>query len=127
MNERMAAGNGKKTEAALPKLPGAGMTEGPVAILRAQQELKEAVVGGDAVKARAALGNGASPNYVYDDGRTALIKASLRGHTAVMEELLGAGAKTDIKDRDGYTAYSIALAVHEPRSIAFLEMHWVKE
>jgi hypothetical protein len=53
---------------------------------------------------RALLANGADPNAKEDDGWSALMWASARGHIEVADMLLQNGAEIDAIDKDGYTA-----------------------
>ena len=39
------------------------------------------------------------PHFVPQDGRTALMRASIKGHTDVVQLLLSIGAQVDLKDK----------------------------
>lgn len=49
-----------------------------------------------------------------EDGTTALMEAILHKNSSAMLQLLGAGPKTDLKDKKGRTAYDIAVEVNDP-------------
>ena len=57
--------------------------------------------------AKALLGAGADINKQADSGFTPLMLAAQNGKIEVVRELLKRGAKKDLKNNDGYTAYDM--------------------
>jgi ankyrin repeat protein len=62
---------------------------------------------------------GADPNKKSKRSQTALIIATLNGHTGVVEALVRSSANVNNKDRNGNTA--LMHAVQHPRSFKVLE------
>ena len=58
--------------------------------------------------AKALLGAGADINKQANDGWTPLMLAAWRGNIEVVRELLKQGAKKEMKNKDGNTAYDNA-------------------
>jgi ankyrin repeat protein len=91
---------------ALPDQPAPAATspaprENPVA---EQQVMNDAALNGDLEKVRELIGQGADPNEVDQEGRTALMYASFNGHTETVRLLLEAGAAVGTRDAMGRTA-----------------------
>jgi len=88
---------------------------------QAQEDLRKASVSNDCEKAKAALADGADVNFIYEEGRTALMKASLRGHVEMVVLLLDAGARGDIVDNHNYTAFLLAKNTGETAAVELLK------
>lgn len=71
-------------------------------------DLLEAAFSGDANAALEALKQGADPNHVNENGRTALMLAAFNGHSQCVSYLLDAGAEVDLRDVQGRTALMFA-------------------
>ena len=69
--------------------------------------LHRACAGGHLECAKALLGAGADINKQKDDGWTPLMMAAIYGKIEVVRELLKRGAKKELKDKDGKTAYDM--------------------
>jgi ankyrin repeat protein len=69
-----------------------------------QKVMNDAALEGDLDKVKELIGQGADPNDVDQDGRTALMYASFNGHTEIVRLLLDEGAEVGIRDALGRTA-----------------------
>lgn len=83
--------------------------------------------GGSAETVRLLLASGADVNHSNDDGTTALIGAASRGNTAVVRELLSAGADREARisygQHKGETALSLALRNHHNEAAELLQTY----
>jgi ankyrin repeat protein len=70
---------------------------------------------------REALATGANINAINNDGYTALIIASINGHTEIVAMLLYKGADVNMKDNGGKTALNLASDMHLTEIVTLLE------
>ena len=73
-----------------------------------EQTLRLAALDGRIERVRSSLDQGATPDAVDPDGRTALMMAAYNGHTETAKLLLDRGAKVDALDHMGRTALMYA-------------------
>jgi len=73
-----------------------------------EQTLRLAALDGRIERVRASLDQGAAPDAVDPDGRTALMMAAYNGHTETAKLLLDRGAKVNAVDLTGRTALMYA-------------------
>ena len=73
-----------------------------------EQTLRLAALDGRIERVRASLDQGAAPDAVDPDGRTALMIAAYNGHTQTVKLLLDRGAKVNAVDQLGRTALMYA-------------------
>jgi ankyrin repeat protein len=73
-----------------------------------EQVLRLAALDGQIERVRASLDQGAAPDAIDPDGRTALMMAAYNGHTETVKMLLDCGARVDATDRVGRTALMYA-------------------
>jgi ankyrin repeat protein len=73
-----------------------------------EQTLRRAALDGQIERVRASLDQGAAPDAIDPDGRTALMMAAYNGHTETVKMLLDCGARVDATDRVGRTALMYA-------------------
>jgi ankyrin repeat protein len=73
-----------------------------------EQVLRLAALDGRIERVRSSLDQGATPDAVDPDGRTALMMAAYNGHTETVKMLLDCGARVDATDRVGRTALMYA-------------------
>jgi ankyrin repeat protein len=69
-----------------------------------QQVMNDAALNGALEKVKELIGQGADPNDIDQDGRTALMYASFNGHTEIVRLLLDKRAEVSIRDAMGRTA-----------------------
>ena len=72
------------------------------------QVFNDAALNGELEKVKELMGQGADPNGVDQEGRTALMFASFNGHTEIVRLLLDAGSEVSIRDAMGRTALLFA-------------------
>ena len=100
------AANASDTSVPVPDLPS------PEAASPAQiqnppvdpQALNDAALNGELERVKELIGQGADPNSIDQDGRTALMFASFNGHTETVRLLLDEGAEVGTRDAMGRTA-----------------------
>lgn len=81
--------------------------------------LLDATARGDVESVRSLLDAGVDPNMARADGMTALHLAARGGHLEIVEGLLEAGAKVDVKTRIGaYTPLHVASELGHARTVA---------
>jgi len=93
------------------------MTAGAAMTTAADREATEeevafldAAMDGDAQLVKECLENGVDVNATYDDdGIGALMQAAAGGHAEVVKVLLDAEAEVDARDREGMTAFLVAV------------------
>jgi ankyrin repeat protein len=73
-----------------------------------EQTLRLAALDGRIERVRSSLDQGAAPDAVDPDGRTALMLAAYNGHTETVKLLLDHGARVDAVDLMGHTALMYA-------------------
>jgi len=73
-----------------------------------EQTLRLAALDGRIERVRSSLDQGATPDAIDPDGRTALMMAAYNGHTETVKLLLGRGAKVNEVDLTGRTAMMYA-------------------
>jgi ankyrin repeat protein len=73
-----------------------------------EQTLRLAALDGRIERVRSSLDQGAAPDAIDPDGRTALMLAAYNGHTETAKLLLGRGAKVNAVDLTGRTALMYA-------------------
>ena len=73
-----------------------------------EQTLRLAALDGRIERVRTSLDQGAAPDAIDPDGRTALMMAAYNGHTETVKLLLGRGAKVNAVDLTGRTALMYA-------------------
>ena len=66
-------------------------------------------------------------NAVDEQGNSALMEASARGHLLVVQSLLAAGADVSLKNKGGRSALDRAKAVNNAAVIAMLEQAGASE
>ena len=76
--------------------------------MRVNMALSAAAAAGDTLEVKKLLEASASVDEADDNDWTALMHASLNGHSACVELLLRASASVDQADNDGYTALMAA-------------------
>jgi ankyrin repeat protein len=72
------------------------------------QVFNDAALNGELQKVKELMGQGADPNGVDQEGRTALMFAAFNGHTEIARLLLDAGSEVGIRDAMGRTALLFA-------------------
>ena len=85
-----------------------------------EQALRSAALEGQIEMVRASLDQGALPDAVDPDGRTALMMAAFNGHTETVRLLMDRGAKTNVLDGVGRTALMYAAAGPYAHTVQFL-------
>jgi ankyrin repeat protein len=60
-------------------------------------------------------------NAKTKNGNTALYQAAWKGHTAILEKLLDAGAEIDLKNKGGSTAFQLAMHYKHDEAVKTLE------
>jgi hypothetical protein len=89
---------------ALPAEAHTAEASGPVRPPVDQQVMNEAALNGDLEKITVFIAQGADPNGIDPEGRTALMFAAFNGHTEIVRLLLEAGAEPGNRDAMGRTA-----------------------
>lgn len=91
--------------------------------LTPDQQLVSEAQYGRAANARAALRRGADPNYLPENGQTALYSACARGELELARELLAAGADVNRGDSRGSQPIHAAARQSDPALLALLLRH----
>ena len=76
---------------------------------------------------RELVARGADVNIQDNNGNTALIWASLHGHTAALKILIGAGADVNIHNKDGLSALDVAYQYGHEETVNILIAAGVEE
>jgi ankyrin repeat protein len=87
----------QQAPAAIPAAPGQHSTVD-------QQVMNDAALNGELTKVKELIRQGADPDQIDPDGRTALMYASFNGHTEIVRLLLDEGAEVGTRDALGRTA-----------------------
>ncbi len=89
--------------------------------------LINAATAGDLVRVKSLIAARADVNAKANDGETALMWASYKGHAEVVEALLAARADVNAKDQRGWTALKIAQVAGHTRMVKLLRQAGGKE
>jgi ankyrin repeat protein len=88
-----------------------------------QQALNDAALNGELEKVKELTMQGADPNHIDQEGRTALMFSSFNGHTEIVRLLLNGGAEISIRDAMGRTALLYASTGPFPETVKLLLDH----
>ncbi len=95
----------------------------PAATPADPQGMNDAALNGELERVKELIGQGADPDDVDQDGRTALMYASFNGHTEIVRLLLDQGAGVGSRDALGRTALLYASTGPFPETVKLLLDH----
>src|SRR5216684_7327874 len=109
------------TTSTVSAMPAPPQAAAPVVPAEPAAELRRAAEIGDVTKLQSLLGNQPGVNVRDENGRTALMLATLHGQTAAVEALLARGADPNAADARGITPLQAAVAGNQPAIAAALQ------
>ena len=109
------------TPSTVSVLPAPPQAAAPVVPAEPAAELRRAAEIGDVTKLQSLLGNQPGIDARDENGRTALMLATLHGQAAAVDALLARGADPNVADARGITPLQAAVAANQPAIIAALQ------
>jgi len=109
------------TTSTVSAMPAPPQATAPVVPAQTAAELRRAAEIGDVTKLQSLLGNQPVINARDENGRTALMLATLRGQAAAVDALLARGADPNVGDARGITPLQAAIAGNQPAIAAALQ------